>query len=517
MARLYGKCFDTNNIHLAINEVLRSEGSNTCGPDKINKTKLLKMKEKDIVKEVKRRLRRCKRVESRKILIPKRNGKKREITIINLYDRIAQQSVYRIVNPIVDPKFSEFSYGFRKGISVKRPVSKIAVCMAKSRETYSINVDFEKCFDSIPLDRAIGSLKELGVNDSKLLKTIKHLMFTSREYNGIGLSQGTILGPILANCFLHVIDKWVEENIDKKNSTAITRELRRHPKGYAEWLESRGRKPHALYCRYADDCIFICRTRSEQQWIYERFKEFVRSELQIVINEEKSKFEHNETSYLGFHLKKIKKNGHLSITPENVQEIRDEIKKMKFTSPERTVASLKKIIGILNFYDICNNMTPYLQRIDNRIWKHSRRAGNGIKVSYDKERQGRRISFKWKDRIVGFNVWEIRRNTRMSVKDYLVNGAWLTERENLKLEVFIAEYQLMKWKLWTLQKGKDYCFGFNLKANYCNVHHVNGNHEDNRLKNLILVSESTHRLIHNDKETANPRVIKCREAIAKRT
>ncbi len=89
MLKLYSKCFQENNIKRAIKTVLSHDGSRTSGPDRINRKS--KITEDRIIREIKLRLRRYKKVNSRKVKIPKGNGKYRELTIINLFDRMAQR------------------------------------------------------------------------------------------------------------------------------------------------------------------------------------------------------------------------------------------------------------------------------------------------------------------------------------------------------------------------------------------------------------------------------------------
>ena len=96
----------------------------------------------------------------------------------------------------------------------------------------SIELDFKKCFDNIPLDKAIGCVKEMGIKNFQLLRTIKHLMWTSKEYSGVGLSQGTVLEPLLANCYLTQLDTFIEQTFEtNKNDTAYTENYRRHKNG----------------------------------------------------------------------------------------------------------------------------------------------------------------------------------------------------------------------------------------------------------------------------------------------
>ena len=209
MQKLYTKCLETANIEKAIRTVYSHEGAKTAGVDGISKTS--NITQERIIKEVKLRLRRYNPVRSRTVQIPKGNGEFRELTIINLFDRIAQQAVYQIISPILEEQMSKHSYGFRKGIGAKTPVSRLATTLNRNKDIYTVELDFKKCFDNIPLDKAIGRLKEMGIRNFQLLRTIKHLMWTSKEYLGVGLSQGTVLGPLLANCYLTKLDRFMEE------------------------------------------------------------------------------------------------------------------------------------------------------------------------------------------------------------------------------------------------------------------------------------------------------------------
>jgi len=71
---------------------------------------------------------------------------------------------------------SKHGYGFRKGIGAKIPVSRLATTLNRNKDIYTIELDFKKCFDNIPLYKAIGRLKEMGIRNFQLLHTIKHLM-----------------------------------------------------------------------------------------------------------------------------------------------------------------------------------------------------------------------------------------------------------------------------------------------------------------------------------------------------
>ena len=299
MQKLYSDCLLNDNIEKAIKTVLSHNGAKTAGLDGISKSS--NISKERIIKEVKLRLRRYKPVQSRKVKIPKGNGEVRELKIINLFDRIAQQAVYQIIAPILESKMSKHSYGFRKGIGTKIPVSKMADILLHTKDIYTVELDFKKCFDNIPLDKAIGAMKEMGIKNFQLLRTIKHLMWTSKEYLGVGLSQGTILGPLLANCYLSKLDKSIEETFEINNRDKnYLLNYQRHKGNWIQWNVYRNKKIHCKYYRYADDTFIICHNTEEQKYIAEIISEFIGQELDIELNEDKSNFRHNEIHFLGF-------------------------------------------------------------------------------------------------------------------------------------------------------------------------------------------------------------------------
>ena len=258
MQKLYIQCLETANIEKAIRVVFSHEGAKTAGADGISK--FSNIYQERIIKEVKLRLRRYKPVQSRKVQIPKNNGEHRELTIINLFDRIAQQAVYQIISSILEGQISAHSYGFRKGIGAKIPIGRLADSLFHTKDIYTVELDFKKCFDNIPLDKAIGSVKEMGIKNFQLLRTIKHLMWTSREYSGVGLSQGTVLGPLLANCYLTKLDNFIEQTFEtNKNDTAYTGNHKRHKNEWIQWNIQRGKKICCKYYRYADDTFITCK------------------------------------------------------------------------------------------------------------------------------------------------------------------------------------------------------------------------------------------------------------------
>lgn len=509
MAKLYGKCFETENIKRAIKKVLSRPGSKTPGPDNISKDNV--PEEQKIIKEVKMRLRRCKQTSCNEVI-----SEKETIYVQNLYDRIAQQAVYQIISPILETNYSVNSYGGRVGISLKIPVSKICSSILKNRYVFSIKVDIKECSKNISLEDSIKELKNLGIRDSKLISTIKHLMWLSKDYNGIGLGMGTTLAPVLLNCYLNKLDKWIDETIEQKHTSGNRiRDFLNNKDNYIEWLKKRNKKPFGRYYRYFDDIAIISPTRAEQLYIYNELKEYIDKNLTVSLNEEKTKLEYNSISYLGFRIikSKVNNNWKIGITPSEPEKIYKKIRNTKWKTPNQVKESLSFLIGLLNFYDISNNMKFYLERLGLRLFKISHR-----KTSLLKRVPGAtKFEYCFNKKKYTIDIYGMRKHTKTSYKEYLIDCKWLSEREKILInKENLSEYHVYKWSLWTRQKGKDPITGADLIKNKSDIHHINGNHLDNRIENLLLINEETHKLLHNKEETSNKKVIKYRKALLKK-
>lgn len=503
--KLYEKCFLEENIDKAIKVVLSSTGAKTPGPDGINKYSVISQER--YRKEVKLRLRGYKPVNSKTVEISKDNGKTRTITIINLFDRIAQQVVLDQISPVIEQNLSIHSYGFRKGIGTKIAVAKIAnVVKGLKEQPYTIELDFKQCFDNIPLDKAIDSLRELGIRDKMILRVVKRLMYVSKEYNGIGISQGTILGPILCNAYLTKLDRFIETHLDLTNPYShYQRDYERHSSAWLAWLSKTGKKINCRYYRYADDTIVICRNKEEQEEVARLIRGFVNESEIATINEDKSRLGYGPFNFLGYRI--IKNKQSLWIKMDNIQKYNKELKHFKFNSIQNCKDFVIWLRGILQYYDIANDLEDFLNKIDRRLYYRS-------KNSQIRKVEGQsKYLFGTGTRITEIAPFEMRKASRISFKEYLVDSEWLTRREQLK-NSSLGEWTIFKWLLFTIQKGKDKITGDKLDISHMDIHHINPRKREglNSLDNLILINESTHKELHYGK-TDNPKYRRYRKIL----
>lgn len=512
MRNFYRIILKEKNIERAIQTICLKQSSITSGPDRITKFNLPDKNE--VKRQVKLRLRRRIKTNSRIIEIHESKGKKRQVVICNLYDRMAQQAIYQIIQDygILEQNMSEYSFGYRQGISSKIPASRVANCVYNFREYYTIKMDLKKCFDNISLDDALNSLRNLGINDIELIKTIKHLMWISKEYNGVGLGQGTILGPLLCNCYLTKLDNFMENCFNLKDSPKYHIQARRkYGDNFVNWLLQRNYKIPCKYYRYADDFIIFCKSEIEQNIVHEKIKNFIDNELRIDINQQKTKIGKNEpVIFLGFWFCRFPQN--ILIKPSNEKKILDKIKSFKIGNHNEAMKYVQYCRGILNYYDICNNMKTIVTAMAQRMWVRGVHRNSLFKKDDDHQIfREKHINNKRKQ--IVFDPWKMRRQSKLSFKEYMMNNGWIHAREYIS-EAIENEYSVFKRQLFTCQKGKDPITKESLNLANMVIHHIKsvefgGN---NDINNLILINKDTHCLIHG-KISDNKKIRKYQKAL----
>jgi RNA-directed DNA polymerase len=254
----------------------------------------------------------------RGVEIPKPGGGMRQLGIPTVIDRLVQQAILQVLEPLLDPTFSESSYGFRPGRSAHQALLQAQKYVAEGREIV-VDVDLEKFFDRVNHDILMSRLAR-RVSDQRLLRIIRRFLEAGLMQEGVcvarheGTPQGGPLSPLLANLLL--------DDLDRE-------------------LESRGHR----FCRYADDCNIYVQSQAAGERILSSVTKFLEGKLKLRVNREKSAVAHVwERKFLGH---RLLTGGGLGIAPQSIQRAKDRIRRL--TKRNRGV-SLEQVIGELNSY-----------------------------------------------------------------------------------------------------------------------------------------------------------------------
>lgn len=309
------------NILLAYRNIKSNGGSKTRGTDKVVIDGIGRLSAEKYVEKLRYIVAGSKHGYRPKAVrrkeIPKPNGKLRPLGIPCMWDRLVQQCIKQILEPICEAKFSENSYGFRPLRSVEHAIQRIYQLMQRANLHYVVEFDIKGFFDNVDHSKLIKQIWSLGIRDKHLLYVIKQILKApikmpdgEIQHPKKGTPQGGIISPLLANIVLneleHWIDsQWIEHPITEKYSYKVNSNGSKDLGHAYRAMKTTGLKEMYIV-RYADDFRILCRTKSEAEririavskWLWERLRLEVSPEKTRIVNVKKKYSE-----FLGFKIK----------------------------------------------------------------------------------------------------------------------------------------------------------------------------------------------------------------------
>ena len=364
------------NICLAYRNLKSNSGSKTAGTDGMTIDDIKQLSNAEIVATVRESLSNYRPKSVRRVFIPKAGSDKmRPLGIPCIWDRLVQQCILQVLEPICEPKFHNHSYGFRANRSAHHAVSRVTTLINLSKYHYCVDVDIKGFFDNVNHGKLLKQIWTLGIRDKRLICIISKMLKAEIDGEGVpekGTPQGGLLSPLLSLIVLNELDWWVSsqwETFQPKN---------RSKNGWLQYAKKYTKLKSGFIVRYADDFKIMCSTYGEAQRFYHSTVDFLNKRLKLEISPEKSKvvnLKKNSSDFLGFKIKVIPKgktkHGYVAKTDMNqkaLKKAKTNLKlKVKDIVRHTTTFQIARynlaVMGMQNYYCVATNIYNNLTEV----------------------------------------------------------------------------------------------------------------------------------------------------------
>ncbi len=294
----------------------------------------------------------------RRVDIPKPSGGIRTLGVPTLVDRLIQQALHQVLQPLYEPTFSEGSFGFRPGRGAQQAVRKAREYIFEGKR-WVVDINLEKFFDRVNHDVLMARVAR-QVSDARVLKLIRRFLEAGMMSEGLvearrqGTPQGGPLSPLLSNILLNDLDQELER-----------RQL--------------------AFCRYADDCNIYVRSRVAGERVMRGVRVFLEDVLKLRINTKKSAVARPwERTFLGYSVT-VQRQSRLRIAAQSVQRLMQKVRDLQRIGRGRslvhTINELNPLLrGWINYFQfsegkgILEDLDGWVrQRLRCLLWKQWKR------------------------------------------------------------------------------------------------------------------------------------------------
>ncbi len=344
MSQLLEEILSRDNMRLAYKKVKASKGAS--GIDGITIEEIDDyLKENWVNIRDKIRKRKYKPKPVRRVEIPKPDGGVRNLGVPTVVDRIIEQAIVQRLTPIVEPHFSEYSYGFRPNRRAQQAILKLLEYF-NDGYTYVVDIDLEKFFDNVPQDKLmtlVGKLIQDPDTESLIRKYLNAGVMVRGRYEETnkGTPQGGNLSPLLSNIMLNELDKE---------------------------LEARG----LHFVRYADDCVIAVGSSAAANRVMHTITKWIEKKLGLKVNATKTKVTTpSKLKYLGFGFWKDAEDWKARPHKDSIKRFERKLKQLTkrswSVSMDYRIEKLNQVIrGWINYFRI-GSMKTALTRIDEHL------------------------------------------------------------------------------------------------------------------------------------------------------
>lgn len=550
------------NIRLAYRNIKANHGSKTAGTDGRTIKDLENLPDEKLVALVQRKLSWYEPQSVLRVEIPKSSDptKKRPLGIPTILDRLIQQCVLQVLEPICEAKFHDHSFGFRPNRSQEHAIALVYKNIQLSHYYYVVDIDIKGFFDNVNHGKLLKQMWAMGIRDKKLLSIISAML--KAEVAGIGFPekgtpQGGIISPLLSNIVLNELDWWVAsqwENFPtrKKYATGINCNGTENKGNKYKMLRDYTKLKEVTCVRYADDFKLFAKSYHQAEKLFYAVEGWLKGRLGLAISPEKSKIVNLKEAYsefLGLRIKATNHGGDNSpkyvveshIREKSLDKIKSDMKRLirdiefpghgKRAEHAAVTRFNSYVIGVHNYYSmatfICHDFHELAFSVHKSLYarlkkrlktaKEVRKRKLGYVIpDYIKERYGNSEQLKF---VRGYALAPIgyvkHRNPMM--KRHITNSYTPEGREAVhkmlgkSIDTGIMHYLMRnpipyrtaayndnRISLYCAQYGKCAVTGRKLEIKEIHCHHklpkyLGGTDE---YKNLVIISEDVHRLIH---------------------
>lgn len=551
------------NIKMAFRTLKKNKGSRTAGTDNKTIKNLAKLSDERLIYLVQRKLSWYEPQAVRRVEIPKPNDptKKRPLGIPTIMDRLIQQCVLQILEPICEAKFHNSSHGFRPNRSTEHAIAEAYKLMQLSHCTFVVDVDIKGFFDNVNHGKLLKQMWTMGIRDKTLISVISTML--KAEVAGIGFPekgtpQGGIISPLLSNIVLNELDWWIDSqwvSMPTKKQYAVGTNANGSPIHSSRYgsLRTKTKLKECYIVRYADDFRIFCKTKSDAQKLYFAVKDWLKHRLGLEINEQKSQIVNLKKRYsefLGFKMKLNRRGKKTNGDPKYivqshitekagekiVKKAHELIYNIEYPKDAKgqcaaTYMYNSFVIGVHNYYDMATHVQKDFRkiafpiqkslkaRLRDRLKTRGQLDEKKIKYTIPKHIQeiygkSKQIRFVGNDKVlvpIGYVSHKNPVQKARAVNKYTAKGReYIHKRlERIDMDVLhylmrnpvrnkTIEYNDNRLSLYCAQQGKCAVSKIFLEKDDVYCHHKQPRYlggKDN-YQNLILVSETMHKLIH---------------------